>query len=80
MLLLTYCCRPPFCCLSTRKRPWSTENTEVDTKLTADTYGMRQCTGTSAKDTKEAGTHITQLALSVAKASLSYFCRTCPMP
>jgi hypothetical protein len=63
-----------------RKRPCSTEKTEVETKLTAETYGIRQWIGTRAKDTKEAGTHMTQLALSVAKASLSYFCRTCSTP
>ena len=51
-----------------RKRPCSTEKTEVDTKLTADTYGMRQWTGTSAKETKEAGTQMSQFALSVASA------------
>ena len=51
-----------------RKRPCSTEKTEVDTKLTAETYGMRQCTGTSAKETKEAGTQMSQFALSVASA------------
>ena len=66
--------------LELRKRPCSTEKTEVDTKLTAETYGMRQCTGTRAKETKEAGTQMSQLALSVASASRSYFRRTCSMP